>query len=97
MLAALNAGNIGDENDRVAAVDKTIQTWRCANRGASLQSGLEDEKQWKALLAMMDLIAWRGLATIPQIECYCEQLGKLSSTACGNAKRQTGPVCSPTS
>ena len=75
MLAALNAGNIGDENDRVAAVDKTIQTWRCANRGASLQSGLEDEKQWKALLAMMDLIAWRGHASIPQIECYCEQLG----------------------
>ena len=24
---------------------------------------------------MMDLIAWRGHASIPQIECYCEQLG----------------------
>lgn len=75
MVAALNAGNIGNETERAAVVDKTIQAWRCANRGASLQDGLENEKQWNALLAMMDLIAWRGLANIQHIEGFCQQLG----------------------
>ncbi|MCV4733022.1 hypothetical protein OFB80_34575, partial [Escherichia coli] len=43
-------------------VDKTVITWRADKKGQPLSEGIDNEKSWKALLGMMDLIAWRGLS-----------------------------------
>lgn len=62
LLRALVDGNIGTKANRAEIVDKTIINWRADNKGQPLSEGIENEKSWKALLGMMDLIAWRGLS-----------------------------------
>lgn len=62
LLRALVDGNIGTKANRAEIVDKTIINWRSDNKGQPLSEGIENEKSWKALLGMMDLIAWRGLS-----------------------------------
>lgn len=62
LLRALVDGNIGTKANRAEIVDKTVITYRADKKGQPLSEGIENEKSWKALLGMMDLIAWRGLS-----------------------------------
>lgn len=62
LLRALVDGNIGTKANRADIVDKTIITWRADKKGQPLSEGIENEKNWKELLGMMDMIAWRGLS-----------------------------------
>ncbi|MFW8253936.1 hypothetical protein, partial [Klebsiella pneumoniae] len=61
LIRALVDGNIGTKTNRAEIVDKTVITWRADKKGQPLSEGIDNEKSWKALLGMMDLIAWRGL------------------------------------
>ncbi|HBX9788104.1 TPA: hypothetical protein P7484_003579 [Klebsiella pneumoniae] len=62
LIRALVDGNIGTKANRAEIVDKTVITWRADKKGQPLSEGIDNEKSWKALLGMMDLIAWRGLS-----------------------------------
>lgn len=62
LLRALVDGNIGTKENRAEIVDKTIINWRADRKGQPLSEDIENEKSWKEILGMMDLIAWRGLS-----------------------------------
>lgn len=56
LIRALVDGNIGTKANRAEIVDKTVIT-AGGQKGQPLSEGIENEKSWKALLGMMDLIA----------------------------------------
>jgi hypothetical protein len=57
LLTAMVKGNVGQAEQRNAAIDRAIVAWRAANRGAPLSQALASDDSWIELLNQMYLIS----------------------------------------
>lgn len=79
LLAAMAEGNIANETDREALIDKAVIAWRAKNRGKDLprvQEGIAPAT-WKSLLDQLYLLAGDGAARLASIEKYVRESGRV--------------------